>query len=44
MAEIELSRLDEHFEKPDWIGPEVSHDERYYNIYLLKNPYQQWQR
>jgi adenylate cyclase len=44
MAEIELSRLDEHFERPDWIGPEVSHDERYYNIYLLKNPYQQWQR
>lgn len=44
MAEIELTSLDEHFEKPDWIGPEVSHDERYYNIYLLKHPYQQWQK
>ncbi|MBE9568614.1 MAG: CYTH domain-containing protein [Proteobacteria bacterium] len=43
MAEIELSRLDEPFEKPDWLGPEVSHDERYYNIYLLKHPYKQWQ-
>ena len=42
MAEIELSRLDEHFEKPDWLGPEVSHDERYYNIYLLKHPYKEW--
>lgn len=42
MAEIELTSLDEHFEIPDWIGPEVSHDERYYNIYLLKNPYKQW--
>lgn len=42
MAEIELTSLDEHFEKPQWIGPEVSHDERYYNIYLLKHPYQQW--
>ena len=43
MAEIELGSLDEHFEKPDWLGPEVSHDERYYNIYLLKTPFQQWQ-
>jgi len=44
MAEIELGSLDEHFEKPDWLGPEVSHDERYYNIYLLKTPFQQWQK
>lgn len=43
MAEIELTSLDEHFEKPDWLGPEVTHDERYYNIYLLKNPYPKWQ-
>ncbi len=44
MAEIELTSLEEHFEKPDWIGPEVSHDERYYNIYLLNTPYPQWQK
>ncbi len=42
MAEIELGSLDEHYEKPDWLGPEVSHDERYYNIYLLTHPYRQW--
>ncbi len=44
MAEVELGRLDEHFERPDWLGPEVSHDERYYNIYLLKTPYKQWSK
>jgi adenylate cyclase len=44
MAEIELGSLDEHFEKPDWLGPEVSHDERYYNNFLIKNPYYTWRR
>jgi len=42
MAEIELGSLDEGFEKPDWIGDEVSHDGRYYNNYLIKNPYYKW--
>lgn len=42
MAEIELLSIDETFEIPEWIGPEVSHDERYYNIYLLKHPYCEW--
>ena len=42
MAEIELSNIDEHFELPEWIGEEVSYDERYYNICLLKHPFQQW--
>jgi adenylate cyclase len=42
IAEIELTSVDENFEIPDWIGEEVTHDERYYNIYLLKHPYQQW--
>lgn len=44
MAEIELSSVDESFEKPDWIGEEVSDDERFYNIYLLKHPYHQWHK
>ncbi len=44
MAEIELTDLDEHFEKPDWIGDEVSDDERFYNIYLLKMPYRMWSK
>ena len=42
MAEIELASIDESFELPDWIGEEVTNDERYYNIYLLKHPYSQW--
>ncbi len=42
MAEIELGSLDEKFEKPDWIGEEVSADERYYNISLLRHPYEMW--
>lgn len=42
MAEIELKSLAESFELPDWIGEEVSNDERYYNIYLLKAPYKMW--
>lgn len=44
MAEIELSEIEEKFEKPDWIGPEVSHDERYYNNFLIKNPYSKWNK
>lgn len=39
MAEIELTHPDELFEKPDWIGEEVSDDKRYYNNYLAKHPY-----
>ena len=44
MAEIELGSVDELFEKPDWIGDEVSEDGRYYNIYLLKSPYSMWHK
>ncbi len=42
IAEIELSSEQEVFEKPDWIGEEVSSDFRYYNSNLVKNPYQNW--
>ena len=42
MAEIELTHADESFHVPDWIGEEVTDDERYYNIYLLKKPYKLW--
>ncbi|NOQ69166.1 MAG: CYTH domain-containing protein [Gammaproteobacteria bacterium] len=44
MAEIELGSVDESFEIPDWIGEEVTNDERYYNIYLLKSPYKMWSK
>ena len=42
VAEIELSSPDEVFEKPSWIGEEVSNDARYYNVCLVKNPYKTW--
>ena len=32
----------ESFEKPDWLGQEVTNDEKYYNAYLSKNPYKNW--
>jgi CYTH domain-containing protein len=42
IAEIELSSGDESFERPEWIGREVSSDERYYNLELSKKPYCRW--
>jgi len=42
IAEIELQSEDEAFEKPDWLGTEVTNDEKYYNSYLSKNPYKNW--
>ena len=43
VAEIELSTEDDSFDKPDWIGEEVTGDTRYYNAALSKNPYKNWQ-
>ena len=42
IAEIELSSENEHFEKPSWLGEEVSHDRRYYNSQLLLHPFKEW--
>ena len=42
IAEIELSSEQEVFEKPDWIGIEVTSDYRYSNSYLSQNPYSTW--
>lgn len=42
VAEIELSEENESFEKPDWLGLEVTNDERYYNAYLSRHPYKSW--
>ena len=42
MAEVELHREDETYEKPDFIGPEVTGDSRFYNSHLLLNPYCAW--
>ena len=42
VAEIELKSEDEPFEKPNWLGQEVTNDERYYNAYLSNNPFKNW--
>lgn len=42
VAEIELEHQDQPFEKPSWVGEEVTGDERYYNVYLAQHPYRQW--
>ena len=42
MAEIELSAENETFDRPNWLGKEVTGDKRYYNSYLSKNPYKKW--
>ena len=42
MAEIELESENDAFDKPDWLGKEVTGDKRYYNSYLSKEPYKSW--
>lgn len=42
MAEIELKSESETFEKPIWLGQEVTNDKRYYNSYLSNNPFKKW--
>ena len=42
VAEIELQREDQYFDKPDWIGDEVTHDTRYFNANLIRYPYRDW--
>lgn len=42
MAEIELESESELFEKPEWLGKEVTNNERYYNSFLSKSPFKTW--
>ncbi|KEZ76928.1 CYTH domain-containing protein [Salinisphaera hydrothermalis] len=42
VAEIELDSADEAFERPDWLGAEITDDVRYYNHALAFLPYSQW--
>ena len=44
IAEVELSSEDEPYEKPDFIGKEVTGDKRYYNSHLRANPFSLWKR
>lgn len=42
IAEIELDSVDQKFEKPDWIGKDVTEDPKYKNASLVKNPFNKW--
>lgn len=42
VAEIELGSEDEAFDKPEWLGEEVTGDVKYYNSMLMKNPFKNW--
>lgn len=42
VAEIELDDEAETFDKPEWLGGEVTEDPRYYNVNLIKHPYKNW--
>jgi CYTH domain-containing protein len=42
VAEIELGSEAESFDRPEWLGDEVTSDERYYNFNLAKHPFKLW--
>lgn len=42
VAEIELQHEAENFTKPDWVGEEVSNQDRYFNMALVENPFKNW--
>ncbi|MFT4046493.1 MAG: CYTH domain-containing protein [Solimonas sp.] len=42
VAEIELRSPDAAFERPAWLGRELTDDRRYYNHYLALHPYARW--
>ena len=44
VAEIELHSENDTFEKPEWLGKEVTGDVRYYNSQLSKKPYNNWEK
>ena len=44
VAEVELASEDQAFEKPAWIGQEVTPDPRYFNSNLIANPYSTWKK
>ena len=44
IAELELESEDQRFERPNWLGEEVTGDPKYYNANLVINPYKNWAR
>lgn len=42
VAEIELENENENFERPEWLGPEVTQHLRFYNMQLSSRPFKCW--
>lgn len=42
VAEVELEFEEQQFDKPEWIGEEVTHDRRYFNSSLISQPFSAW--
>ncbi|MEB3826919.1 CYTH domain-containing protein [Phormidium sp. CCY1219] len=42
VAEVELVDENQVIELPEWVGEEVSHDPRFYNVNLIHHPYCRW--
>ena len=42
VAEVELDSEEEEFDRPDWLGAEVTGEAKYYNSMLMKNPFKVW--
>ena len=42
VAEVELKSEDQAFDKPEWIGAEVTDDPRYFNANLIARPFSTW--
>lgn len=42
VAELELAAPEEAFERPPWLGREVTNDPRYYNACLAEHPFREW--
>lgn len=44
IAEIELENENQNFDKPNWLGKEVTGDIKYYNSSISNNPYSEWDK
>ncbi len=42
IAEVELTDENEVFNKPEWLGEEVTGEVKYYNAMLMKHPFTKW--
>ena len=44
VAEVELESVDEDFDRPSFLGQEVTGDRRYYNSCLVSHPFKDWKK